>query len=107
MILIYITCEDVKQAKEIARHLMGKRLVACANIFPEMMPMFFGPPKSGIIDEGKEVVLIVKTIENKFDEVDIEVSKIHNYDVPCVFSIPVEKVSKKYFEWLKGEINVG
>lgn len=105
MILVYITCIDVKQAKMIAKHLMDKRLAACVNIFPEMIPMVFWPPKSGIIEEGKETVLIVKSIEEKFEEIDSEVTKIHSYEVPCIFSIPVSNVNKKYFDWLEGELS--
>lgn len=104
MILIYITCESVEQAKEIGRHLMNKRLCACVNIFPNMEPMFFWPPKSGKIDESKEVVLVVKTIEDKYKAVEKEVHKLHSYETPCVFAIPVKHVAQKYYKWLKGEL---
>jgi periplasmic divalent cation tolerance protein len=104
MLLVYITCKSVEQAKEIARGLMSKKLCACVNIFPDMQPMFFWPPKSGIIDESKEVVLIAKTIESKFEALELEVIKIHSYDVPCIFAIPVQHVTKKYYDWLVGEM---
>jgi periplasmic divalent cation tolerance protein len=104
MILVYITCESVEQAKKIAKHLMNKKLCACVNIFPEMYPMFFWPPNSGKIDESKEVVLIAKTIDPKYDELESEVLKIHSYEVPCVFALPVSHVSKSYYEWLIGEM---
>lgn len=105
MILIYITCESTEEAKSIGKHLMTKKLCACVNIFPEMQPMFFWPPKSGVIDESKEVVLLVKTIAEKYDEVEKEVVKIHSYETPCIFSIPVGKVNEKYFNWLVGELD--
>ena len=104
MLLVYITCESVDQAKQIAKHLMDKKLCACVNIFPDMQPMFFRPPKSGKIDESKEVVLIAKTIEKKYQELEDEIHKIHTYDVPCVFAIPVQHVAKKYYDWLVGEM---
>lgn len=104
MILVYITCESVKQAKEIGKHLMDKKLCACVNIFPQMQPMFFWPPKSGKIDESKEVVLIAKTVDKKYKAVEKEVHKIHSYDVPCVFAISVKYVAKKYYDWLVGEM---
>lgn len=104
MILVYITCDSVKQAKEIGKDLMHKKLCACVNIFPEMQPMFFWPPKSGKIDDSKEVVLIAKTIEAKYDDLEKEVANIHTYDVPYIFSVKVDHVAKKYYEWLKGEM---
>ena len=104
MLLCYITCESVAQAKMIAKDLMAKKLCACVNIFPDMQPMFFWPPKSGIIDETKEVVLIAKTIESKYHALEVEIHKIHTYEVPCIIAIPVAHVSKKYYDWLTGEM---
>lgn len=104
ILLVYITCESVEQAKQIGKHLMDKKLCACVNIFPEMQPMFFWPAKSGKIDESKEVVLIAKTIEKNYQKLEDEVHKIHSYDVPCVLAIPVQHVAKKYYNWLIGEM---
>ncbi|MFC1624796.1 divalent-cation tolerance protein CutA [Patescibacteria group bacterium] len=105
MLLVYITCESVEQAKEIGKKLMEKKLCACINIFPEMKPMFFWPPKSGTIDESDEVVLIAKTIESKYKELEEEIYKIHSYDTPCIIAIPVKHVGKKYYDWLVGELD--
>ena len=104
MILIYVTCDCIDEAKKIGKHLMQKKLCTCVNIFPEMQPMFLWPPKSGIIDESKEIVLIIKTLDSKWDEIESEILKIHSYETPCIFSIPVGRVSKKYYDWLIGEM---
>ncbi|NTU46662.1 divalent-cation tolerance protein CutA [Candidatus Roizmanbacteria bacterium] len=104
IILIYTTCKDVEQAKQIGKHLLEKRLCACINIFPEMNSLYFWPPKSGTIDEGKEAVLIVKTLESKYQEVEKEIHKVHSYDVPCIMAISLAHVSKDYGEWIEGEV---
>jgi len=104
VILCYITCESSDQAEKIATHLMDRKLCACVNIFPEMKPMFFWPPKSGKIEDGNEVVLIAKTIASKYSQLEAEVGKIHSYKIPCIFAIPVVSVSKKYYDWLLGEM---
>ena len=104
MLLVYITCDSVAQAKQISKHLLLKKLCTCVNIFPEMQPMFFWPPKSGTIAEDKEVVLIAKTIETKYLELEAEVQKIHIYDNPCIFALPVKHVTQKYYDWLVGEM---
>lgn len=104
MLMVYITCESVKQAKMIGKHLLENRLATCINIYPHMKPMFLWPPKTGIIDESKEVVLIAKTIESKYQSLDKEVHKIHSYEVPCIIAIPIKFVAKKYYEWIKGEL---
>ena len=33
-IFVYITNPTKKEAEKIARHLLEKRLIACANVFP-------------------------------------------------------------------------
>jgi periplasmic divalent cation tolerance protein len=106
LLFVYVTCESVEQAKSIGKQLMEKRLCACVNIFPEMQALVLWPPKSGRIDESHEVVLIAKTIEEKYTELEEEVSTIHSYDVPCIMAIPVKHVNKKYYEWLIGEMEI-
>ncbi len=73
------------------------------------MPVSIFSPKcnqcfSGVIDESKEVVLIAKTIESKYQDLEAEVVKVHTYNTPCIFSIPVTHVNKKYYDWLVGEM---
>lgn len=104
MILIYVTCESVKQAKQIGKAILKKRLATCINIFPKMQPVFWWPPKKNKLDESREVVLIIKTIGKKFKEIEKEIVKLHTYGTPCIFSIKVDKVHKPYLDWLIGEI---
>lgn len=104
MILVYVTCDSVKQAEEIGEGVMKKKLCACVNIFENMQPMFFWPPKSGKIDKSKEVVLILKSVKSKYDQIESEVKNLHTYDVPCIFALPVVAVVDPYWEWLNGEM---
>lgn len=104
LLLVYITCESVEQARVIGKVLMDKRVCACVNIVPEMISMSFWPPKKGVIEEGKEVILIAKTLERKYQQLEREVRKIHTYEVPCILAIPIKHVSQPYYQWLAGEI---
>jgi len=104
MILVYITCESPKRANEIGTQLLKKRLCACINIIPGMNSKYFWPAGTDTFEEANETILIVKTLEKKFSDVEQEVKGIHSADTPCILSIPVSNVSKKYYEWVKGEI---
>ena len=104
LILVYTTWESVKQAKAAGKVFLKKRLCACVNIFPEMQPMFWWPPKENKIDESNEVVMIIKTLKRKYEALEREIYKVHTYEVPCVIAIPTYKVNKDYFEWIKGEV---
>lgn len=107
LLLVYTTWESEEQARNAGKHLLNKRVCACVNIYPEMHPMFFWPPKENKIDGSKEVVMIVKTLKNKYDELEKEIYKIHTYEVPCIIAIPTYKVNKDYFDWIKGEMEMG
>ena len=104
LILIYITCNDEAEARKIGTHLLKKRLSGCINIINGMNSVYWWPPKAGQLEEGKETILIVKTIRSKFDEIEKEVIGIHSSDTPCLIAIPTVAVAQKYADWIKGEI---
>lgn len=104
LILVYTTWSSIVEAKKAAKHLLSKRLCGCVNIFPNVNPIFWWPPKTGKIDESKEVVMVIKTLKNKYEAVEKEIYKIHTFDTPCIIALPVYKVNKSYYNWIKGEI---
>lgn len=104
MILIYVVCADQGEAEKISKSLLNDRLCACTNILPEMVSYYFWPPTERTMVKGSEVILLIKTLEEKYDEIETNVLKLHSYDNPSIFSIKVEKVSGQYFDWLKSEV---
>ena len=99
MTLVYITCKDKKEAEKISLHLLRKRLIACANIFP-IKSMYWW---KGKIENQAEVVITAKTLEKNYSKIKKEVSKLHSYSVPCILKIDTES-NEKYDEWVSGEI---
>jgi len=100
-VFVYITNPTKKEAEKIARYLLKKRLIVYANIFP-IESLYWWKNK---IEQSKEYVLIGKTTEKKYRKIVSEVEKMHSYSVPCVAKLPVG-FSRKYKEWLIGEIGV-
>ena len=96
---MYITSGSKKEAEKIAEHLLEKRLVACANIFP-IESMYWW---EGKIEKAGEYVSIVKTMPELWERVKDEVKRIHSYEVPCIMKIEVE-ANKEYEEWIRKEI---
>ncbi|MEK7164063.1 MAG: divalent cation tolerance protein CutA [Patescibacteria group bacterium] len=43
-------------------------------------------------------------IESKYEALEKEIIKIHTYDTPCIIVIPTTHVAKKYYDWIKGEL---
>ncbi len=106
IVLVYITCTDVAQAQSIGQTLLQERLAACINILPEMTSQYWWPPQAGELETGHEAVLLVKTLEKKFENVVSRVKQLHSYDEPCVMGWPVPFISCTYKKWLMGELEI-
>ena len=99
MTLVYITCKNKKEAEKISKHLLVKRLIACANIFP-IKTMYWWNNK---IINDKENVIIAKTSNKNFKKLEIEVKKIHSYEIPCILKLDAI-ANEEYEDWVKKEI---
>ena len=95
-VFVYITSRDFDEAMKIARHLLEKKLIACANIFP-IRSMFLW---EGKVEECNEFAIICKTKAEKFKEIKDEVRKVHSYEVPCVCSFVVEEGLREFLNWI-------
>ena len=98
MILAYITCKDLKEAKKISSHLLSRRIIACANIFP-VKSMYLW---KGKIKGESETVIIAKTQEKNFRKLESEVKKIYSYKIPCILKISADG-NREYINWIKRE----
>ena len=99
MTLAYITCRDEKEAEKISLHLLKKRLIACANIFP-IRSMYWWQGK--IVNEREQAV-IAKTNNKNFKKIVGEVKKIHSYSLPCILKLNAA-ANKDYGAWANKEM---
>ncbi len=99
MILIYITCKNTKEAKKISKHLLEKKLIACANMHQIDSTYLW----QGKIEESKETVIIAKTKEKNYNKIKKEIKKIHSYKIPCILKIKA-KPNQKYNKWINDEL---
>lgn len=98
-ISVYITNPSEEKAREIARHLLERRLIACGNIVPSRSLYWW----EGKIEDQNEHILLCKTTEEKWEQVKTEVEKIHPYSVPCILKFPFQ-ANERYATWLVGEV---
>lgn len=104
MIFVYITCKDKKEAEKIGLVLLKKKLVACSVVVPNVNSFYFWPPRSKKVERSNETILLLKTLPDKFSQIEQEVRKIHSYDIPFVASVALGGVNKAYLKWLKTEL---
>jgi periplasmic divalent cation tolerance protein len=99
MIIMYVTCKDNLEARVVAKALLEKKLVACANIV-ESKSLYNA---SGELVEQDEAILLLKTKKDKYDDVKAEIVKLHSYNVPCILRVDVTS-NKEYFDWVCKEL---
>ncbi|HOI40586.1 MAG TPA: divalent-cation tolerance protein CutA [Methanobacterium sp.] len=99
--IVYITTSGVEEAKKIAKNLLEEKIIACANIIPEMESIYWW---EGDLEEDVESVLLVKTNSQLVDKVIDRVREIHSYQTPCALEIQIKKGSKEYLDWLENAL---
>lgn len=97
---VYITAKNQAEAKAIGRRLVEERLAACANIINNMESFYWW---EGKVQNGQEVVLIVKTKEDLVPELIAKVKSLHSYECPCVVSLPIVDGNKEFLDWINDE----
>ncbi|MDP3728557.1 MAG: divalent-cation tolerance protein CutA [bacterium] len=98
MILIYSTHKNKEEAEKIVKHLLEKKLIACANFFPIESSYLW----KGEIESGKEYVSLLKTQEKLWGEVKREIEQIHPYETPCILKMNVE-ANYSFDKWIQEE----
>ena len=91
---IHTTCSSEKEAENIAKTLLDKNLIACANMFPVRSLYNW----KGKLSDEQEFYLVMKT--SKKSEVIQKIKELHSYDLPCIISHQVE-ANQDYATWVE------
>ena len=94
--IVLTTVKNIAEAQTISSALIAKRLIACCNVTKVQSSFLW----QGKVDNEEEQLLIMKTIDNKLNDLEKEVKSLHSYDVPEIVGFPLEFVSKDYYDWL-------
>jgi periplasmic divalent cation tolerance protein len=96
-IVVLLTASSREEAARLADLLVGSRLAACVQIMPEMESVYWWKDK---IERSPETLLLAKTTEHKFGELEKAVRALHSYETPEIIALPAAAVSASYLEWL-------
>ena len=97
---VYITSDSPKEARELAKMLLKKKLVACVNILDGMYSLYRW---EGKIQEDQETVLIAKTRHELVNKLTNAVKSIHSYDCPCIIELPIQGGNPEFLKWIYSE----
>lgn len=96
-IVVLMTASSHNEAIRIAEHLIESHLAGCVQIIQGMESIYWW---EGKIEHGSENLILAKTTEDKFNELEAAVRAIHSYSTPEIIALPVTSISAPYLEWL-------
>lgn len=101
-ILVLVTAPNISEANVIAGALVAERLAACVNIIPAIESVYRW---EGKISRDSETLLIIKTTDDRYEQLERRVKELHGYEAPEVIAVNIERGSEQYLSWLRDSIS--
>jgi periplasmic divalent cation tolerance protein len=99
--VVLVTAPDLKMARALAKAALTARLIACANLIPNIESHYRW---QGKIESSAEVLLVLKTSRSKLGALEKLVLARHPYDTPEFLVLPLTAGSRKYLDWLAASL---
>ncbi len=99
--VVLVTTPDLKTARALARAALEARLIACANLVPRVESHYWW---QGRIEQGVEVLLVLKTTRARLAALERLVLARHPYDTPEFLVLPLHAGAARYLAWLGASV---
>ena len=97
MLLVLTTVPNPEEAEELANGIVREKLVACVQILPKMTSIYIW---EGEVQHESEHLLLIKTIESRFKELEEFIQANHSYQTPEIAAFATDGVSRDYLKWI-------
>ncbi len=91
-------------SEKLAEAIVESGLAGCVQMLPAMTSFYIW---QGKLEREKEHLLLIKTLEDRYDELERFITEHHSYDVPEIVAVNAEHVSGPYAEWLGSVLGDG
>lgn len=96
-IVVVTTVGTRTEARAMARTLVERQLVACAQIGEiESFYRWDGETRN-----DAEFRLWLKTVPERYDEVEAAIRDLHPYELPAIYAMPVAHIDAAYAQWVE------
>lgn len=96
-VVCFSTASNEEEAAKIARALVEEELAACVNLVPAIRSIYRW---QGKIEDGAEVLMVIKTRRSLVDALVARVKGLHSYTVPELVAMPILGGNPDYLAWL-------
>ena len=94
------TLDDRKQAEELIREAVERRLAACGQLLGPVDSTYWW---NGTIEEASEWLCLFKTTSTRAVQLERWIAERHPYEVPEIVTVGLTGVSQAYGEWIRNE----
>lgn len=91
------------EAERLANAVVSRSLAACVQILPKIMSVYRW---EGKVAKDEEYLLMIKTSDERFAEVESYLLENHPYETPEIVALSAEHVSEGYLAWLTESVSV-
>jgi len=85
-------------ASSIADSLVSQKLAACVNVIKGVESVY---QWQGKIERDNEILLIIKTRQSLFSQVEQVIKELHDYELPEIIAVSIETGEKNYLNWIQ------
>lgn len=98
-IVVLTTTDSRDEAETIASTLVEEKLAACV----QMMPINSVYEWNGRANHDEEILLLAKTRERLYEDVEARITALHSYDEPEIIACDITAGSPGYLSWVAAQ----
>ncbi|NBW01102.1 MAG: divalent-cation tolerance protein CutA [Betaproteobacteria bacterium] len=100
-VVIALCCApDSSTAQRLTQELLSQRLAACVNLISGIQSHYWW---QGKMQSADEVLMIIKTTEDRTEALKGFMQTHHPYDTPELIVLPISAGLDAYLAWVKKE----
>ena len=98
LVIVFSSCSNESMASALSESIIESGLAGCIKILPVKTSIYMW---EGKLIKEPEVLLIIKTLENKVEQLERFILEHHEYETPEFSVVPVSKVNENYLIWME------
>lgn len=100
-VMVLCNFPDYQCARDIVDKIINQKLAACANILDGCTSVFH---LEGKVQVSSEIPVYFKTTLEVYSKLEIELTKLHPYELPEIIAFPVEFGYQPYLNWIEDSV---
>jgi periplasmic divalent cation tolerance protein len=99
-LLVITNLPDRESAEKLAALLIERHLAACVSILAPCSSVYRW---QGEIQHDEEHPLLIKTVQNRYADLEALIRASHPYELPEIIAVPVVHGLPDYLQWVESE----